>query len=163
MMIDGKRTAAYDKVRAELEPIEGRLAKVPKAFTKDEWALLSYEDKQDFVNKKKEAVLSGLRSRLSSPVVSLIVDLQDLEVRMAGQESKDVAEGETLSVNYLKALSMKVELAKAIKALMDKGVIKHEHVVKHISDEDFVDVNFEEVITGAKEATVVGEENERKD
>ena len=78
-MIDGRRTKAYDKVRDELEPIEGRNAKVPKSFSKDEWSLLSYEEKQDFVNKKKAAVLSGLQNRLSSPVVSIIVDLQDLE------------------------------------------------------------------------------------
>lgn len=149
-MIDGRRTKVYDKVRDELEPIEGRNAKVPKSFSKDEWELLSYEDKQDFVNRKKAAVLNGLQNRLSSPVVSIIVDLQDLEARMISQELKDTANDEPLSKTYMEALKLKVELAKAIKTLTDKGIVKHEHIIKRVSDEDFVDVDFEEIIAGGK-------------
>ena len=147
---------AYQKFERECLPVE---RKVPKSFSRDEWKLLSYEDKQDFVNRKKEAVLSGLQSRMGSPVVSIICDLQDLEARMVSQQLLDEERDEPLSKTYMDALKLKVELAKAVKSLTDKGVVKHEHVIKQVSNDDFVDVNFEEVISGAKDVTPDGDDD----
>ncbi len=143
-MKDGRRSRAFVSARKELEPVE---SKVPRGFSRDEWRLLSFEEKQGFVRAKKDAVLSGLQSRLSSPVVSLICDLQDLETKMFGQDVKD--EGE-ITDTYLAAMKLKIELAKAIKGLVDKGVVRHEHVVKKISEDDVLDVDFEKVIASGR-------------
>ena len=135
---DGRRTEAYESVRKELEPVGD--SKVPKGFNKDEWSLLPYEDKLDFVRRKKELSLLALQNRVSSPALSLIMDLNELETRMVGQQILDAEDGDELSETYMKALKLKIELAKAIKYLTDKGIIKHEHLVKTISDDDVLDI-----------------------
>jgi hypothetical protein len=140
MVVDGRMSKSFVDVRRELEPVG---SKVPRGFTTEEWGLLSYEEKLGFVRDKKAAVLSGLQSKLSSPVVSLICDLQDLESKMFGQ---DVRDGGELSDTYMQALKLKIELAKAIKVLLDKGVVKHEHVVRHVRDDEVFDVDFDRVV-----------------
>jgi len=139
-MKSGRQSKSYVSVRKELEPIE---KKVPTGFTPSEWNLLPYESKLEFVNRKKSLILSGLQSKLSSPVVSLICDLQDLETKMYNQDVKDSGE---ITDTYVQALKLKIELAKAIKHLIDKGVIRHEHVVKQINEDEVLDVDFEEVV-----------------
>lgn len=143
-MKNGRRTAVFEKVRKELEPVE---KKIPQAFKKEEWDLLSYEEKLKFVRDKKDAVLNALDRRLSSPIASLVVDLVDLEARMESQNVKDLEKDSPLSKEYMKALALKIELAKALKKLTDKGVVRHEHVIKRIDEDevlDFVIGEFEE-------------------
>ena len=140
---DGKRTEAFKSVKDELEPVGD--AKVPKGFEKEVWHMLPYEDKLDFVRKKKEAVLFALQSRLTSPVVSLLCDLAELETRMEGISVND---GDNpLSRDYVKALQLKIELAKALKHLTDKGIVTHKHVVDRFNDgKEDIDINFKEIL-----------------
>ena len=151
MVVDGRRSSAFLAVRGELEPVE---VKVPRGFSSEEWGVLSYEDRLDFVRRKKDAVLAGLQAKLGSPVVSLICDWQDFETRMEGQAIKDGESGVEFSDEYLRAMKLKIELAKAIKSLLDKGVVKHEHVVKRLGDDEVLDVDFEAVV---KDAVLEGE------
>lgn len=143
-MEHGMRSKAYEEARKELEPVE---TKIPRSFKKEEWSILPYEEKLAFVQEKKAAVLAAIQSRLGSPVISLINDLIDLEVRMAGQEGLDKETGNELSDKYLEAVKLKIKLATAIKQLTDKGVIKHQHeIIKKIGDDEVIDVDFEEVV-----------------
>lgn len=140
----GRNTAAYKKLEKEVMPVE---KKVPNAFTREQWLQLSYEDQQDFVNKKKELVLAGLKKRLSSPVVSLIIDINDLEGKMVEQEALDREKGVPLSKEYMRAIGLKVELAKALKTITEKsGTIRHEHVMKKIDENEVIDVDFEMIV-----------------
>ena len=134
---DGRRSRAYEQIRRELEPVE---TKTPRGFTKEEWGVLPYEEKLEFVKKKKTYALEALQNRLSSPVLSLVLDLNELETKMAGQSIKDGDQGVELSPEYMNALKLKIDLAKAIKHLTDKGIIRHEHFVKSVKDDDIIDI-----------------------
>lgn len=154
---DGKQTYAYEELKKELNPTLGTKKELPvsfpKGFTKEEWALLPYEQRLDFIQRKKEAVLFALRSRLTSPVVSLVNDLVDLESKMEGIGIVDTESGTNLSPEYVTALKLKIELAKAIKALTDKNVVTHEHIVKSVLDGEAIDVDF----------TIIGDAPKKKE
>ncbi len=144
----GMTSEAYVKVRKELEPVE---KKVPKAFLKSEWKLLPMGEKLEFVRAKKDAVLAAMQSRLSSPVVSLMVDLADLETKMEFQAIKDGDSEEAFSDKYLQAMKLKIDLAKALKYLTDSGIVKHEHIMKKLDENEVIDADWEEVFAKGTE------------
>ncbi len=159
----GKRTDAYKKVQKELEPVSSY--NIPKSFKREEWAMLPYDQKLDFVKQKKEMVIAALQKRLTSPVVSLLCDLAELETKMETVSIQDAEKDKPMSREYVQALKLKIELAKALKNLTEKNIITHKHIVERLNDDkDVIDVNFEELFDPVESVKVVEQtEEEEKD
>jgi len=139
MTKSGLTTKGYRDLRKELEPVE---TKTPKGFSSKEWKLLPAEDKLDFVRAKKDAFLSGFKKRLDSPVLSLMNDIQSLDVKMQYQELLDDEKDTPISPEYLNALRLKVDLAKALKVLAKRDDIKsHAILVRKIDEDEIIDID----------------------
>jgi hypothetical protein len=126
----------------------------PREFSSEEWGVLSFEDREAFVRAKKDYALGLFRQYGAGSIVgSLLMDLAELETKVHSRGLVDEVEGKPLSREYVSGVKLKVELAKALRDLMQKDR-KVEVTHRHVKDSD------EGLVLDGVDFSVIGDDDE---
>lgn len=106
----------------------------------DVYKAMSTDERANFVAERKKLMMQGLRDRMVNPVVSISLDLEELEMRLAEFELsglhmvRDPRTGEfvpnPLNKAYLDVLKTKQEYLKVMKQMLRKEDKTITHVIK---------------------------------